>query len=215
MEPIYSNNNLSCYRVPVLHGNTNCYLLVDKATKQAAIIDPGADAALIAEKLAELNAIPALIINTHGHWDHIGANSALQQQFDLPLLIHTADVAMLQDGSLSVASYFRGDGDGGKATRLLQDGDIIELGKSEITVVHTPGHTPGSSCFLVGDLLFTGDTLFQLSIGRTDLAGGDFVVMQQSLAHLKTLADDLLVLSGHGAHSQLGYEKEHNPYLRD
>ena len=214
MEIVHTNEQVACYRLPVLFGNTNCYLLVDQATKQAAIIDPGADAALIADKLSELKLSPALIINTHGHWDHIGANSALQQQFSLPLVINAADAAMLQDGELSVATYFRGDGNGGEPTRLLAEGDTIELGKSQIKVLHTPGHTPGSSCFLVDQLLFTGDTLFQLSIGRSDLAGGDFEQLEQSLGRLKTLDNELLVLPGHGPQSQIGYEKDHNPYLR-
>lgn len=203
-----------CYRQPVLFGNTNCYLLVDLATKQAAVIDPGGDAEAIAKSLAELEAKPALILNTHGHWDHIGANRALQKRFDLPLLIHEADAVMLQDSARNAAVYYHGDGDGGQATRLLRDGDTVELGQLRLSVLHTPGHTPGGICLLLDSLLFSGDTLFQLSIGRSDLPGGDFRQLMQSLQRLLQLDDHLLVLPGHGPASGLGYEKAHNPYLR-
>ena len=205
-----------CYRQPVLFGATNCYILVERAGNSAAIIDPGGDAAALMRTLAELAATPAMIINTHGHWDHIGANKALQKHYaGLSIAIHELDAPMLRDSKRNAARFFAGDGDGGSAKRLLQDGDIIELGELKIAVLHTPGHTPGSICLLLDKLLFTGDTLFNLSIGRTDLPGGDYDAIIRSLERLATLPDDLLVLPGHSQSSTMAYEKIHNPYLRD
>ena len=211
---IAETEQYACYCQPVLHGMTNCYILIEKAGGEAAIIDPGGDAESLIQSLADLKARPALIVNTHGHWDHIGANKALQQHYAVDIAIHAADAPMLSDGSKSAARLFRGDGDGGVARRLLQDGDVIELGKLKIEVLHTPGHTPGGLCLKTDRLLFTGDTLFNLSIGRTDLAGGDYEAILRSLARLVALEDDLLVLPGHSQSSTLGYEKRHNPYLR-
>ena len=204
-----------CYRQTVLHGSTNCYILQEREECKTAIIDPGGDALALIRILEELNAQPTLIINTHGHWDHIGANKHLQQHYGLDINIHEADAPMLADKNKNAARFFAGDGDGGAARRLLQEGDIIGLGALEIEVLHTPGHTPGGICLKLDKLLFSGDTLFKLSIGRTDLAGGDYDAITCSLARLATLPDDLLVLPGHGDSSILGYEKKHNPYLRD
>ena len=214
-ELIAETEQYACYQQPVMRGITNCYIVVEKAGRKAAIIDPGGDAGALIATLNELRAQPELIINTHGHWDHIGANKPLQQQYGLDIAIHAADAPLLADGNRNAARLFRGDGDGGEAKRLLQEGDIIELGALEIAVLHTPGHTPGCICLKLDKLLFTGDTLFNLSIGRTDLPGGDYGAICQSLARLATLEDDLQVLPGHSESSNLGYEKKNNPYLRD
>ena len=131
-----------CYCRTVLFGSTNCYILVDKTAGEALLIDPGGDAAALIKALAELEARPALIVNTHGHWDHIGANKALQQHYGLDIAIHAADAPMLTDGAKNAARLFRGDGDGGKAGRLLADGDSVGLGQLRLQVLHTPGHTP-------------------------------------------------------------------------
>ena len=203
-----------CYCLPVLHSITNCYMLLERVENRAAIIDPGGDGEKLIAAMAELQAQPELIINTHGHWDHIGANKLLQQHYGLEIAIHTADAPLLSDGSRNAARLFRGDGDGGEAKRLLQEGDIIELGALKIEVLHTPGHTPGGICLKLDKLLFTGDTLFNLSVGRTDLAGGDYEALCCSLKRLTALADDFLVLPGHSQSSTLGYEKIRNPYLR-
>lgn len=212
---IAETEQYACYRVPVMHGGTNCYILIDQTGREAAIIDPGGDAEALIQALTELQARPTMIINTHGHWDHIGANRALQQHYGIDIAIHEADAPMLDDGAKSAARYFHGDGDGGHANRLLADGDSIELGSLRLTVLHTPGHTLGGVCLKLDKLLFTGDTLFNLSIGRTDLSGGDYAAICRSLQRLTTLDDGLLVLPGHGPGSNLGYEKAHNPYLRD
>jgi glyoxylase-like metal-dependent hydrolase (beta-lactamase superfamily II) len=214
MKLIANTPQYLCYCRPVLHGGTNCYILVDITTAVAALIDPGGDAAALIQILTELEAQPRLIVNTHGHWDHIGANRALQRHYELAIAIHAADAPMLSDKKKNAARFFAGDGDGGEAKRLLQEGDIIELGAFRIMVLHTPGHTPGGICLMLDKLLFCGDTLFNLSIGRTDLPGGDYEALNRSLSRLSALPDDMLVLPGHGPASNLGYEKKYNPYLR-
>ncbi len=194
---------------------SNCYILVDAASRAAAVIDPGCNPDKIIEAIQEAKADVQLIIDTHGHWDHIGANVPIQQHTGAKILIHQLDEPMLTDPELNLRKLFLGKGDGGQADRLLADGDIIELGELRLQVIHTPGHTEGGICLLCEDLLFTGDTLFHLSVGRSDLPGGDKAALLNSLAtKLKPLDDELKVLPGHNSPSTLGYEKEHNPFFR-
>ncbi len=214
LELILDSQNYICYRQPVMYGNTNCYIVLEKSSLLAAIIDPGADGELIIESLNKLKAKPQLIINTHGHWDHIGANKMLAEHYNIPIAIHQNDAKYLQDSSLSAAKMFNADGDGGKPDHLLTDGELINLGSLSFKVIHCPGHTQGGICLELGELLFSGDSLFNLSIGRTDLEGGDYQQLMASLAQLCQLDEQLLVLPGHGAKSTLGYEKKFNPYLR-
>jgi len=203
-----------CYHSLIMSCGTNCYIVLEKAGKQAAIIDPGSEAEALIAAITKLEAQPVVIINTHGHWDHTGANKPLQQHYGLAIAVHAGDAPMLDSAFKSGAILFAGNGDGGKIERLLQEGDLIELGALKIEVLHTPGHTPGGICLKLDKLLFTGDTLFNLSIGRTDFPGGDYEAMLRSLERLTALPDELLVLPGHSELSNLGYEKKHNPYLR-
>ncbi|MDO4580984.1 MAG: MBL fold metallo-hydrolase [Bacillota bacterium] len=201
--------------VPVRQASTNCYLLSCAASGDTAIIDPGGDAQLIISVIERLRLHPVMIVNTHGHWDHIAANHQLQQQYRLPLLIHELDQPLLSQSKLSMSFAFGEDGEGGQATRLLQHDDIIELGQLRLRVLHTPGHTQGGVCLLCEDLLFCGDTLFAGSIGRSDLPGGDYDTLMDSLKEtVMQLDDSLRVLPGHGPESLLGREKRYNPYLR-
>lgn len=168
-------------------------------------IDPGCNPDKIMEAIKDANADVKLIIDTHGHWDHIGANVPIQQQTGAKILIHKLDEPMLTDPELNLRKLFLGKGDGGKADRLLEEGDIIELGDLRLQVIHTPGHTEGGICLLCEDLLFTGDTLFRLSVGRSDLPGGDKTALLASLANkLKPLDDSLKVLPGHNSCLYLG-----------
>lgn len=203
------------YTVQLITTCSNCYILVDTPSRAAAVIDPGCNPDKIMEAIKDANADVKLIIDTHGHWDHIGANVPIQQQTGAKILIHKLDEPMLTDPELNLRKLFFGKGDGGKADRLLEEGDIIELGDLRLQVIHTPGHTEGGICLLCEDLLFTGDTLFRLSVGRSDLPGGDKTALLASLANkLKPLDDSLKVLPGHNSASTLGYEKEHNPFFR-
>jgi hydroxyacylglutathione hydrolase len=206
--------NYELHTVQLISTCSNCYILVDKSTRTAAIIDPGCAADQIMETVTEANAEVKYIIDTHGHWDHIGNNVAVQEATGAAILIHQLDAPMLSDPELSLARLFRGSGNGGQAARLLEDGDVIELGELTLHVIHTPGHTPGGICLLCEDLLFTGDTLFCMSIGRSDLIAGDYDTLIRSLGDKLTPLDDgLRVLPGHGSASVLGTEKAQNPYF--
>ncbi|MEG1997235.1 MAG: MBL fold metallo-hydrolase, partial [Clostridiales bacterium] len=202
------------FTIPVFHQGTNCFLFTCAATNDAAIIDPGGDANMIIAKVAEEKLNIKAIINTHGHSDHISANREMQEKYHAPLMIHQLDEPMLSRGTLSLAILTGGNSDGGTADRLLTEGDIITIGKLMLQVIHTPGHTPGGICLLTEDILFTGDTLFQTSIGRTDFPGGSYETLIQSLHKLSLLDDELTIYPGHGPASKLGYEKKYNPYLR-
>lgn len=191
---------------------TNCYILIDEATKQAAVIDPGASAEKIKDLVDQAGATVCCIINTHGHWDHVGANQKLKELTGAPLLIHRLDAPMLADARSSSAPRWL-TAPKSEADRLLEDQDTIAVGELTLTVLHTPGHSPGSICLQTEDLLFTGDTLFYLSMGRTDLVGGDPVAMTRSLARLSQLEGDYAVLPGHEQSSRLAVEKAQNPYM--
>lgn len=203
---------LSCL---VLGGlGANCYILADKATAEAVVIDPGGEAGRVMAALDGEKARLTAIINTHGHWDHVAGNKRLKELSGAPLLIHRLDAPMLGQGRLNLSSLFGEAGQGGEADRLLEDGDIIEAGELKLQVIHTPGHTLGGICLLCEDLLFTGDTLFQLSVGRCDLPGGNEATLMRSLQEkLAPLDKDLLVLPGHGPESNLAYEIKYNPYF--
>jgi hydroxyacylglutathione hydrolase len=207
-------SNYELHTIEMISTCSNCYLLIDNNSREALVLDPGCDAKRIYNTIQKTNAKLKYIVNTHGHWDHIGANMDLQEMIEVPILIHELDAPFLQDSQLNLAKFFLADGNGSSAQRLLESGDTIELGSLKIEVIHTPGHTPGGICLLCEDLLFTGDTLFKLSIGRSDLGQGNHQTLLASIADkLALLDDELIVLPGHGPASVLGYEKKNNPYF--
>ncbi len=195
---------------------TNCYVLSDDETSDAVIIDPGADGDMIIEHIKQLGLKPGLILNTHGHFDHIGANAAVKDEFDIDLMIHGNDVMLLSEAKSHAAGFgFPGTPSPGP-NHTFKDGETITLGSMKLTVVHTPGHTPGCVCFYKEDeaLLVTGDTLFAGSVGRTDLPGGSFPTLIDSLrTKIMPFDDNVRVLPGHGPGSTIGHEKRTNPYL--
>lgn len=193
--------------------DTNCYIIADAASKKSFIIDPGDECNKLIKKLDSLNWEYTGIINTHSHADHIGANKTLKIKYKLPIYIHKNDSQNLIDpvknGSTFIGQYFASP----EADNLLEDGDVLELGKLKFTVIHTPGHTPGGICLKVEDLLFTGDTLFYETIGRCDFPGGNKKMLMQSLAKLKLCNPESIILPGHGCKSTLKHELKYNPYL--
>ena len=186
---------------------TNCYLLEDEHTRAAAVIDPGGDGARIEAQLLADGAELKLILLTHAHFDHTGGVAELHKALpDVPVYLHPADAALVGSDVFPAI---------GAATVPYEDGDTVQLGELAIQVLHTPGHTPGGVCLLVGDALFTGDTLFQGSMGRIDFEGGSYEDIMASLARLAHLPGDFRVLPGHMDASTLERERKTNYYIRE
>ncbi|MBU0568902.1 MBL fold metallo-hydrolase [bacterium] len=191
----------------------NCYLLASEEGKEAVVIDPGGDAELILNALRENCLLPTYIINTHGHVDHTLANSSLAKATSAKILIHREDAKMLSDPEANLSGWFNQEITS-SADELLENGQIIEVSNLKIEVIHTPGHTRGGICLKVKDKVFTGDTLFASGIGRTDLPGGDYKTLLDSIRQkLLTLPDETIIYPGHGESSTIGQERKENPFL--
>lgn len=188
----------------------NCYIVGDKSTKEVFIIDPGADYKKIKNIIDRDNLKPKAVINTHGHGDHIGADS----EFNLPIWIHRLDAEFLQDPSKNLSGMLGFLLKTKKAKRLLKDKDILKIGNVKLKVLHTPGHTPGSICLKADKVVFTGDTLFHEGVGRTDFAyGSQEDIIRAIKEKLFTLDDSYIVYPGHGPASTIGHEKTNNPFV--
>lgn len=188
---------------------TNCYILEDDQTNLAAVIDPGDEPELIHEALEKEGVEVRYLLLTHGHYDHTTAVPALHRVYpQADIYIHQADA----NGAGSTLFPLAGEVDD---LKLYDEGDVIRLGDHEIQVLHTPGHSPGSVTLKVEDVLFTGDTLFAGSCGRTDLRGGSYEQIMQSLKRLGELKGDFHVCPGHEATSTLERERRSNPFLME
>lgn len=192
----------------------NCYILSMGDNRQAIIIDPGEQMNKIKEALDKHKLTPAVIINTHGHIDHIGCDD----EFGLPIYIHRDDVPMLSDPVLNFSNFFNVSFRVKSRAKTLDDKSRIVLDEIELEVIHTPGHTRGGICLLlkkpVNKILFSGDTLFYESVGRTDIAKASTTSLMKSIKEkLLVLPDDTVVYPGHGPSSTIGHEKKYNPFL--
>lgn len=192
----------------------NCYILAAAEGLGAIIIDPGAQENKIKTRLKTLKLSPAIVVNTHGHYDHIGCDD----KFAVPVCAHKDDLVLLKDPQLNLSSVFALGYTVRSEIRALNEGDLIEEAGIALKVIHIPGHTPGGIALLMqkpeGKILFTGDTLFYGGIGRSDLAGGDGGLLIRSIKEkLLVLPEDTRVYPGHGPSSTIGYEKEHNEFL--
>ena len=197
----------------------NCYVVWDKDGGSAAIIDPGGDPEEIISVVDDEKLKPVVLINTHGHIDHIAANRAIKERYDIPLLIHREDSASLTDPGLNLSAMGFGQLDSPPSDRELQDGDEISVGEIMLKVISTPGHTPGGICLLISrsdqpDVIITGDTLFAGGVGRTDFPGGSWNLLMESIRNrLLSFPDETIILPGHGPHSTIGEERKSNPFL--
>lgn len=193
---------------------TNCYLAYCEETRACAVIDPGADHEKIVAAIANLELKPVIVLNTHGHVDHIGANTDIIQKYAVPLAMHKADTGMLQVSDHIELSLLLGARDSPPPDRLLAEGDEIAVGTFSLRVIHTPGHTPGSIGLLTDAVLFSGDTLFCGGVGRTDLPGGSWKDLETSIRErILTLPGDTIVLPGHGPWTTVEQERGSNPSL--
>lgn len=177
----------------------NCYILGCKTTKEGLVIDPGDDVFRIVSEISKLGLQIQYILITHGHIDHIGGAQELRRITKAPVWIHPSDA-----GGLG----FQPDGN-------LSDGQQISLGTFKISVIHTPGHSQGGVCFHAPGAVFTGDTLFAGSVGRTDFPGGSHEQLIQGVVHkIFSLGDDLRIYPGHGPNSTIGIERKSNPFFQ-
>ena len=192
----------------------NCFIVGCEETSQAAVIDPGDEPDRILQALAESNLTVKLIINTHGHFDHVGANKRLKEVTGAPILIHPFDAPMLNQLADSAAAWGMAADNSPPPDRELQDGDEVGFGRVTLKVLHTPGHTPGGISLHTEQEVFVGDTLFAGSIGRTDFPGGNFETLKESIQQkLFRLSDELKVYPGHNQPTTLGVEKRTNPFV--
>ncbi len=204
---------VSCIAVGMFE--ENCYLYACPVTREAVIIDPGDEAERILARIQELQLIPKYILNTHGHIDHICAIDDVSAVYPIPLAIHDADTFMYTDERAARNFGRRAPLVKRKPDILLKDGDVISFGTLKLEVLSTPGHTQGGVCFVGRPYcVFSGDTLFQRSIGRTDLPGGNYEQLIQSIrTQLYILEEDLVVFPGHGEPTTIMEEKYENPFV--
>jgi len=199
---------------------TNSYIVGDESSKEGMIIDPGGDGKRIVDEVRRLGLTIKYVVNTHGHFDHTLANSevmtALKMLQDSPpaLAIHPADATLLAVGG--GAAWFGVQADPSPPPDLeLNEGDVLTLGDIELEVWHTPGHSLGSVSLVcpAEGVVFDGDVLFNAGIGRTDLPGGDYYTLMNSIKRLLTLPDETKVYSGHGPATTIGDERRSNPWV--
>lgn len=193
---------------------SNCYIVGSDKTNEAAIIDPGAEFGRIDKKIIELGLKPKMILLTHAHGDHIGAVLEFIDKYHIPVYIHEDDAEALVDSNINLSKVlFRKEVTINPDVKL-KDGDKIELGDLEFEVIHTPGHTPGGICLKVENIMLTGDTLFNQSIGRTDFPGGSFDQIISSIKDkIFKYDDDIIVYPGHNSPTTIKSEKMSNPFV--
>lgn len=185
----------------------NCYIIGDEETKEAVVVDPGGDAPVLINAIEKMDVKLKYILLTHGHIDHVEAVEELKKKYNVPFYINEEDEVMMMNGTYVYGKLPKADG-------YLTEENKFTFGKYEIKCIHTPGHTPGGISFLIEDKVFTGDTLFQGSIGRTDFEGGDYnQIISSILNKIIPLGDAVEVYPGHGPKSSVLFEKTRNPFL--
>jgi hydroxyacylglutathione hydrolase len=193
----------------------NCYITGDSESNEVIVIDPGFNGSQIIALIESKKYKPVGIVLTHGHGDHIGAVLEIKEKYDIPLYMHKFDLEMVTDTEKNFSKWILGEKASLTPDVYLSDGDIINVGAQKFEVIHTPGHTPGGICLKGEHALFTGDTLFRESIGRTDLPGGS---SEQLIHSIKTklidYPEDTKIFPGHSLSSTIAHEKIYNYFLR-
>jgi len=206
-------DHLRVERLEVGELQTNCYLVWVEGAESAIIVDPGAEADRIRAEITARKLKPNAILLTHAHFDHCGAVAPLRELYRIPFYLHPEDQPLLLS-SFSRDMYRMMElAEPPAVDSPLQDGERLKFDRISLEVIHTPGHTPGSVSFRAIDTIFTGDTLFQGSVGRTDLPGGSWEKLQHSLQKLMKFPQTCIVLPGHGEESTLAEEAQYNPFL--
>lgn len=192
----------------------NGYLVVHPTSLNTIIIDPGDEPGKYIEVIQNKNLKPRAILNTHAHLDHIGAVQELKSIYDLPFYLHEQEKNILDHYENSCQMFGIMPGEAPQVTHWIKNDGQIMIEELRIRVLHTPGHTPGGICYSIGENVFTGDTLFYDSVGRTDLPGGSWNTLQKSLQKmLEVYPPDFTFYPGHGPHSTFGRERQQNPFL--
>ena len=197
--------------------STNCYFLVNEELREAVIVDPGENAKQIQGYLAENELKPVAILLTHGHFDHMMAATALRDAYGIKVYATAKEKELLNSSTLNLSKGFLRTDYTMDADIYCKEGDEFYLAGCSIRVLETPGHTPGGCCYYIPsqNMMFSGDTLFYRSIGRTDFPGGSFKELSRSIKEkLYVLPAETICYSGHGEATKVGFEKEHNPYVR-
>lgn len=190
----------------------NCYLITDQASGLSALVDCTDDSKEMRDFIG--SAKLEYILLTHGHFDHIGGVAAISRDYGAKVVISAQDASMLSSGKASLSAFFGIKQDKITPDLTVSEGSSLMLGETQIKVLATPGHTKGGVCYLLKDCIFTGDTLFFCSCGRTDFPGGSSKEIMQSLKRLATLEDSLKVYPGHDRTSTIAFEKTNNPFMR-
>ena len=201
---------MNVYIVVVGMLETNCYLAVSDPGHEAVVIDPGAQGGRIMQSVEKMKLKVEYVLLTHGHHDHTGALSEVRQTLDVPVLLHEKEADYMKIKAAEQARYEPGKKS--PAFLTLKDGDEIAFGAVRLKTLHTPGHTPGGACYLAAgeNICFTGDTLFNDGVGRTDFAGGDSRALSSSIrTKLMALPDGITIYPGHGPSSTIGRERKY------
>lgn len=193
---------------------TNCYLVYDDKSAEGVIIDPGDEADRISAEIKRMGFTPGMILLTHGHGDHIGGVEDLKKEYEIPIYAGKGAEMLIEASNKNFSAMFGVDVSCPPPDHILDDGDSISFGSETLAVISTPGHSPEGICFNAGNILFCGDTLFQNSIGRTDLPGGNHKQLIDSIKKkLLVLPDETTCYPGHGPATTIGQERVYNPFL--
>jgi hydroxyacylglutathione hydrolase len=207
------SNGMRVEKIAVGQLDVNCFVVSD-GSPEAMVIDPGDESDRISWTIDQLSLRPRYILFTHAHYDHVCAGGDLKARYGASIVMHESERDTYLATKDLCISWGYGPEDFPPPDLLVKDGDLITVGGITFEVLHAPGHTPGGICLYGSKTLFSGDTLFRGAVGRTDLAGGDIELLGNSLKRILDFPPDTRVLCGHGEETTIGFELQHNPFLR-